>query len=45
MLTDVHTNETVNTPVHITTDVVYMYGFTPEGKGNSSLTWEPDGIG
>ena len=44
MLTDVHTNDTVNTPVHITTDV-YMYGCTPEGRGNSSPTREPDGIG
>ena len=45
MLTDVHTNETVNTPVHITTDDVYMYSCTPEGRGNSSPTREPDGIG
>ena len=45
MLTDVHTNETVNTSVHITTDDVYMYGCTPEGRGNSSPTREPDGIG
>ena len=45
MLTDVDTNETVNTPVHITTDAVYMYGCTPEGRGNSSPTWEPDAIG
>ena len=45
MLTDVYTNETVNTPVHITTDDVYMDGCTPEGRGNSSPTREPDGIG
>ena len=45
MLTDVHTNDTVNTPVHITTDDVYMYGCTPEGRGNSSPPREPDGIG
>ena len=45
MLTDVYTNETVNTPVHITTDDVYMDGCTPEGRGNSSSTREPDGIG
>ena len=45
MLTDVYTNETVNTPVHITTDDVYMYSCTPEGRGNSSPTREPEGIG
>ena len=45
MLTDVNTNDTVNTPMHITTDDVYMYGCTPEGRGNSSPTREPDGIG
>ena len=42
---DVYTNEAVNTPVHITTDAVYMYGCTPEGRGNSSPTQEPDGTG
>ena len=45
MFTDVHTNETVTTPVHITTDAVYMYGCTPKRKGNSSPIREPDGIG
>ena len=45
MLTDVHTNDTVNTPVHITTADVYMYSCTPKGRGNSSPTREPDGIG
>ena len=45
MLTDVHTYDTVNTPVHITTENVYMYSCSPEGRGNSSQTREPDGIG
>ena len=36
MLTDMHTYDTVNTPVHIPTDDVYMYSCTPEGRGNSS---------
>ena len=45
MLTDVHTYDTVNTHVHITTDDVYMYSCSPEGRGNSSPTREPDGIG
>ena len=45
IIPDVYTDETVNTPVHITSDAVYMYGCTPEVRDNSSPTREPDGRG
>ena len=45
IFTDMHMNNSVTTPVHVTTDTVYMYGCTPEGRGNSFPTRESDGIG
>ena len=41
---DMHTEMNMTTPAYITTDAVYMYNCTPEGRSNSPRTREPDGI-